>query len=243
MWGNRFTIKMWLFSLSIMLASIGCWRLGKEIFSIQSHQCLLSASFSTETKKNIKALIAHYYTKSFEQMVHALKEKCPAIKTVAMQRCANHQLRISLDTYAPTMKLGDGAVLLENNSIVAAAHFTSKVLNQLPAVDLKKEANPQLLSLECRAWLNKLDKDILESYTLAWEDDYQIYCKQKNNPARVIIAGVNTALEKEIIEVCQHIIDEKIQLGQGTARVSWSADIRFDKQIIVSSHKGGACHG
>lgn len=243
MWGKGFNSAVWLCSLGLVLASVGCWRLSREIFSITCHTCQLAPGLSQETKKSIKELVANHYRASFEQMVDALKQRCPAIKTVSMQRCADHRMQITLDIFRPTIKLGQNAVLLENNMVVDAHHFTLKTLQQLPVVLLDNQTQPAHMSAECRAWLNNLDTDIFKNFILSWKDDYHIYAYQKDNTKKIIMAGVNARLEKEIIEVCQHIMNEKIQLGHGTARESWCADIRFDKQIIVSSHKGGACHG
>lgn len=243
MWGKGFNSALWLCSLGLVLASVGCWRLSQEIFSISCHTCQLAPGLSRETKKIIKEVVAQHYTASFEQMVESLKQRCPAIKTVSMQRCADHRMHITLEVFEPTIKLGQTAVLLANNAIVPAHFFGPKALNQLPMIQLKQEAQPMQLSAECRVWLNNLDKDILNNFALSWHDDYHIYVQEKDNPKKIIVAGINTPLDKEIIEVCQHIMNQKIQLGQGTARESWCADIRFDKQIIVSSHKGGACHG
>ncbi len=89
----------------------------------------------------------------------------------------------------------------------------------------------------------KLDDEIVADYAITYVDDYIIHVKDTQHPERTIVASVNVPLEKSMIQMCQHIIDEKIVVGQGTAHVSWSADIRFDKQIIISSQKGGACHG
>jgi hypothetical protein len=122
-------------------------------------------------------------------------------------------------------------------------YFTPKALEQIPHVSIAQQANPFEVSKEFVSWLKNLDPQIIKDFSISWSDDYQIYLQHKQMRMQTILAGVNTPVSGEIIQVCQQIVDQKINLEQGTARVLWCADIRFDKQIIVSSHKGGACHG
>lgn len=220
-----------------------CWRLGYSIFSMDAYKLTLNPLISVTSKKLIKQIVAHHYQSSFEQLSEQLLQACPAIKNVAVQHCADHQLKIFVDMHQPCMQLGEAALLLENGSIVSKHHYAPASIEHLAQVQIASHADPFAISKELISWLQHLDKQILQDFSISWHDDYEIYLQHKQARAQTILAGVRTPVNGEIIQVCKQIVDQKINLGQGTARVSWCADIRFDKQIIVSSHKGGACYG
>lgn len=227
----------------MLLAIVGCWKAGNVIFGMDSYQLTIDSLVSFSSKKIVKELVAQNYNKPFVCLSDELLRACPAIKNIAVQRCANHQLKIAVDLYNPFIKIADTAVLLENGSVVSAQHYAGSILEKIPQVQIQGAANPFEISKEFVAWLQNLDDQILQNFSISWQDDYQIYLQHKQTRTQIILAGVSSTVNGEIIQVCKHIVDQKINLEQGTARVSWCADIRFDKQIIVSSHKGGACHG
>lgn len=220
-----------------------CWRLGHTIFSMDSYQLAMHPLFSSSSKKLIKQIVAQHYQDSFGQLSKQLFDMCPAIKNISVQHCANHQLKISVDAYQPFIQLGDRALLLETGNIVSKHHYTAKSVEQLAQVCMASHVDPFVVSKEFVSWLQHLDEQIIKDFSIIWQDDYEIYLQHKQACTQIILAGVGTPVNGEIIQACRQIVDQKINLGQGTARVSWCADIRFDKQIIVSSHKGGACHG
>lgn len=241
--GKHIALVLFGTTMSMMLVVLCAWRTGNAIFSVDSYQLTVNPLLSFSSKKIVKEIVAQNYDKPFRQLSEQLLKACPAIKNIAVQKCADHTLKIAIDMCNPYMKIADSGVLLDNGSVVHATHFTKKALEQIPQVIMAQQANPFEISKEFVSWLKNLDAQIIKDFCISWQDDYQIYLQHKQMRTQTILAGVNMPVSGEIIQVCQQIVDQKINLEQGTARVSWCADIRFDKQIIVSSHKGGACHG
>lgn len=241
--GKYIALVLFGTTMSMLLVVLCAWRTGNAIFSMDSYQLSINPLLSFSSKKIIKEIVAQNYNKSFSTLSEQLLKACPAIKNIAVRRCANHQLKIAIDMCNPYMKIAESAVLLETGNVVHAHHFAPKALEKIPQLEMAQKANPFALSKELVSWLKNLDEQIIKDFSISWQDDYQIYLQHKQMRTQTILAGVNTPVSGEIIQVCKQIVDQKINLEQGTARVCWCADIRFDKQIIVSSHKGGACHG
>ncbi|CAN5166809.1 hypothetical protein BH09DEP1_BH09DEP1_6070 [soil metagenome] len=241
--GKHFALMLMSMAACLLLTVLGCWKVGNAIFAMDSYQLTINPLLSSNSKKIVKDIVAHNYNKPFCNLRDELLCACPAIKNIAVQRCANHQLKIDVDMHNPYMQIADTAVLLENGGVVSAQHFAVSALEKIPQIKIASGANPFEISKEFVAWLQSLNDQTLKDFSISWQDDYQIYLQHKQMPTQTILAGVNSLLNGEVIQVCQQIVDQKINLEQGTARVSWCADIRFDKQIIVSSHKGGASHG
>lgn len=241
--GKHIALVLFGTTMSMLLVVLCAWRTGNAIFSMDSYQLSINSLLSSSSKKIVKEIVAQNYNKPFSTLSEQLIKACPAIKNIAVQRCADHQLKIAIDMCNPYMTIADCGVLLDNGTVVHAQHFAPKALERIPQVAMAQKANPFEISKEFVSWLKNLDAQIINDFSINWQDDYQIYLQHKQMRTQTILAGVNTPVSGEIIQVCQQIVDQKINLEQGTARVSWCADIRFDKQIIVSSHKGGACHG
>lgn len=241
--GSRVALLILTASLSMVLGVFCCWRACDAIFAMDSYQLSIDPLVSSSSKKILKKIVAQNYNKSCNTLSEQLLKACPAIKNIAIIRCADQKLKIAIDIHAPYMRIAEQGVLLENGNLVHAYHFTNNAIKKVPQVQLAKHTDSFSLSKEFVTWLQQLDSHVLNNFFITWHDDYQIYLQNKNTPTQTILAGITTPVNGEIIQVCMHIVDQKINLEQGTARVSWCADIRFDKQIIISSHKGGAWYG
>lgn len=241
--GKRIALCLFTALTGIGLVVLLCCRAGNAIFSVDSYQLTINPLISFSSKKILKEIIAQHYSNSFEQLSQQLQNACPAIKNVCVRRCADHQLKIYVDLHQPFMQIGQTALLLENGSVVGKHHYKKQSIEDLACLQIPIDANPFAISKELISWLQQLDEHIVKEFSINWNDDYQIYLQHKQMRTHRILAGVGTPVNGEIVQVCKQIVDHKINLEQGTARALWCADIRFDKQIIVSSHKGGACHG
>jgi hypothetical protein len=121
--------------------------------------------------------------------------------------------------------------------------FTREVLQPLPVIIQKKLFGKVTITDEFKQWLLRLDPSVFAFYEIIWTDDFSIELHDKHNEKQTILCSVTSMPDNNIRELCQRIFDEKSICAQGTARkYAYTADIRFEKQIIICSHKGGA-HG
>ncbi len=133
--GNRFK-HMLLIAFSGALAIVA-WRAGSLLFSINSYQCVVDAQLSASTKKIVKAIVAQQYQQSFASLSNTLAKACPALKKICIERCADHQLKVTAQALAPRLRLADNAVLTENGAVVAAEHFCAHALKDVPRVAVR----------------------------------------------------------------------------------------------------------
>ena len=135
-------------------------------------------------------------------------------------------------------------VLTSSGKTFDKACFTNEVLQPLPVITQKKLFGKATITDEFKQWLLRLDPSVFASYTVVWNDDFAIELQDKINEKQTIVCSVTTTPDKNVRELCQRIIEEKAICAQGTARkYEYTADIRFENQIIICSHKGGAVHG
>lgn len=231
-----------LIAAFIMLCG-GSYHIGTLIFGSKSYSFSLDPQLSDMTQKKIKAAVHESYFGSLALLGEVIQNVCPAAGAISIARLANNVLHISCRSEMPYLMLADQFVLLKNGQIVEKKCFTQKVIQSLAVIDIKNMNEGVSFSAEFKQWLLQLDESIFAQYAISWSDDYEIYLTDKNDAHKNIICSVSNSIDKSIREKCQQIIDEKINVhAQGTARYC-SADIRFEKQIIICSQKGGACHG
>jgi hypothetical protein len=135
-------------------------------------------------------------------------------------------------------------ILTTSGMVLDASCFIQEVVQPLPVIIQKNLLGKATITDEFKRWLLRLDPSVFAFYHIIWTDDFSIELHAKHDEKQTILCSVITVPDTNIRELCQRIFDEKIICAQGTARkYVYTADIRFEKQIIICSHKGGACHG
>lgn len=220
----------------------GSYRIGRAIFGSKEYSFSLDPQLSADMHKSIKDAVLESYFGSLALLGGLIQNVCPAAGVISIERCGNNVLHVSCKSETPYLLLADQFVLLKNEKIVEKKCFARMAIQHLAMIDIKNMHGQMVFSSEFKQWLLQLDESIFQNYAISWADDYEIYLTDKNDAHKNIICSVSNSIDESIREKCRQIIDEKGINAQGTARYC-SADIRFEKQIIICSQKGGACHG
>lgn len=227
--------------ITLMICAAGMYKLKGVIFTPSRCAFSFDSELSPTTKQAIKEAVKSSYLGPLSAIPQKIQEVCPAATDVTISLRADKTVFVQVNKSNPYLRIAAEDILLRSGKIVNAKYFCADIVNQLPQI---MTAAHQPVSPQFSAWLLKLDPDIVEQYSICFHDDYEIVLADKQDMHKKIICSSFTALDDEIKGMCQRVIDERLRSVQGTARsVCYSADIRFEKQIIVCSHKGGACHG
>ncbi len=135
-------------------------------------------------------------------------------------------------------------VLTTSGALVNKHCFIPEVVSQLPTITQKNHIGKATITDEFKQWLLQLDPSVFALYEITWVDDYEICLKGKQDHPNAIMCSVACLPNENVRKICQRIIENKIMHAQGTAhKYFYVADIRFEKQIVLCSQKGGACNG
>lgn len=220
----------------------GSYRIGRSIFGSKEYSFSLDPQLSADMHKSIKDAVHESYFGSLALLGELIQNVCPAAGPISLERRANNVLHVSCKSETPYLLLADQFVLLKNGQIVEKKCFDQPAIQHVAKIDIKNMHDQMVFSSEFKQWLLQLDESIFAQYAISWADDYEIYLTDKKDAHKNIICSVSNSIDERIREKCQQIINDKSISAQGTARYC-SADIRFEKQIIICSQKGGACHG
>lgn len=228
-----------------LIGGLASYKLGHAIFGADKYHFSLDAQLSTAMHKAIKDAVNESGIMPLAGIAESVRTVCPAVANVAVERRANKSLHIIVEADKPYLCFAGKSVLLSSGSVVDKKCFKKAVLKDLPIVACKEhgDANSEV-SPDFIQWLLHLDTDIFAQYAITWIDDYEICLQDKQDNHAMIMCSIDTPLDEKIRDVCQRIIGERIDHAQGTVRdYLYTADIRFEKQIIISLQKGGACNG
>lgn len=235
--------KIFLITAVLVLVMAGFYKVGISIFAADQFHFSIDSQLSPEIHKAIKQAVFESYGNSFASLSQAIKNVCPALKQVNLERCSNRKLYVQVQAMNPYVCIGD-TVLTDMNVVVEKRCFIPASLENLPVIHQKNMFAKATITDELKQWILRLDPSVFALYDVIWLDDFSIELHDKNKNYQTILCSVCSAPDQSIRELCQRIIDEKSSGAQGTARhFLYTADIRFEKQIIICSRKGGACNG
>lgn len=227
--------------ITLVICAAGMYKLKGVIFTPARCAFSFDSELSPSTKQAIKDAVKSSYLGPLSAIPQKIQEVCPAVTDVNISLRPDKTVFVQVNKSQPYVRIASDNILLHSGKIVNAKYFCAEVVNQLPHI---MTASDQSVSQQLCAWLLKLDPSLLQNYSICFHNDYEIVMVDKQDVHKKIICSSFTAIDDEIKGMCQRIIDERLRSVQGTARsVCYSADIRFEKQIIVCSQKGGACHG
>lgn len=202
-------------------------------FSIDS---LLNGAMSNEIKKTVK----ESSTSSLINHAQTIQKEYPFLASIILEHMADKSLVVTCTSVSPLVKLSNNTVLMKNGIIIAQSCLIPEALEALPQVKINTPEEDKLFLFS--QWLLTIPDYIFKNYSIAWCNDYEIYLIDKQNPKQKCICSIETSINQKVIEICQSIFRGKVPGMQGMA-CHCTADIRFEKQIIICLHKGGTRNG
>ncbi len=162
----------------------------------------------------------------------ACMQKCPAIKDVSIARPISDDIEVTVVSSKPHARVNEIYVLNSDGQILDASLYEN--IDRLPLVQTKNSDSH--LSPICKKFLLAIPHELLREYDVEWENGASITLYDKKQPFFTVTCSASTPPSALIHEACKKIKDElkaRGELGEEPL-VVWDADIRFDKQIILS---------
>ncbi len=235
--------KVLLIAIIVAASGFGSYRLGTHIFGAHQFHFSLDPQLSPAMHKAITAAVYESHATDLASLCARMRHACPALEQVSVERRADNKMYIAAKGMDPYVCINT-KVLTTSGVLVDNLCFNHDAFGSLPVITQKDLFGKATITDEFTQWLLRLDPSVFALYDVVWNDDFSIELHDKENAQQTILCSISTAPDKSLRELCQRIIEEKIICAQGTARkYVYTADVRFEKQIIICSHKGGAYHG
>jgi len=241
---KRGTISLGILAVSVIAGFWGINHLCQRLLQARSVSFAFDTVLSKVQQEKIKFTVCQTGFKNPASVATLIKEKFPIIDQVIVQRHPNARWHIMVTSTPPLVRVNQQWILTELGAFVPCAHYHEPCLMGIPDIYMKTSArSTPLVSGTFKAWLIALNKTVFERYSLTWNHDYEIILTEKNNPSFSIVTTCLQPLSEQALALCENIKKDIAQhKTQSNAKIV-KADIRFDKQIVVSGDNGGNKHG
>ncbi len=224
------------------IVGVFSYKIGAYVFKTESFAFSIDPILDRSVHHALQNFVTDATDRSLSAVADGLKKEYPVLDHVCAYKRADHVLHIACQSKKPVWAIQD-QVLVADGDLIPKSSFVASVLHEIPIITLHKKNALTTMSGYLKQWLLALDKKIIDAYAITVLDDYEIYLMEKQSKNQ-LICNIYTPINEKIRENCHRIIDEKNMQAQGTASAySYTVDIRFEKQIIICSQKGGAVHG
>ncbi len=202
----------------------------------------MDSIFSSEHAQKIKTFINQTLPNKLpEEIATTLQCQFPSIKNIRIRRRLPGSLDIHVQAVEPQWIINN-KLLISNGGTIPLADITSAIKTKLPVIKLINEQTMPLLAPQIAQFVEQLPSDLYINYQLIVQGNHHVFLKARAIPL-IILCEIKCVPSADILQHCEQLAvekqDELIKRAKPNAKAGCMlADIRFDKQIIVSFIKG-----
>lgn len=227
---------------AFFILSVGalCYYVKNLLFNSTDYVFCIDSRLSEAVAVECQMIVRNSYG-ALAYTADRLKKEFAAIERVEMWQDAYKKLHVTIQAAKPHVCLNNQLILLSSGAVVSVGCFTKDIYKNIPLVGYIGPCLEMPVSEKLKQWLLHFDLSMLSHYAISYRDDYEIIIHNKASSYAKILCSIETPIDQKMSALCERIIQVKGQMVQGTAPHSlYTADIRFEKQIIVRSQRRGA---
>lgn len=175
-----------------------------------------------------------------------IQKQFPWIQSVSFFRIPTKTMQIAVTVGEPQVKV-NAAVVTDQLRMLPASTFVPTALSQVPVLhvdfhNVNRAEIPQAFIPHAKTFTDERFKQ----YNISWIDEYRARLIDKEYPQFAILFNAHSIPDAAMFAHCALIKKQLEERGSFAGRqkeTRWVADVRFDRQVIVFSEKGGIAHG
>jgi hypothetical protein len=175
-----------------------------------------------------------------------IQKQFPWIQSVSFFRIPTKTMRVAVTIGEPQVRV-NAAIVTDHLHVLPACTFVPTALTQIPALhvnfhNVNRAEVPQAFIPHAKTFTDERFKP----YIISWIDEYRARLTDKEQPQFNILFNTHSIPDAATFAHCAVIKKQLEERGSFSGRqkeARWVADVRFDRQVIVFSEKGGIAHG
>ncbi|HSW73897.1 MAG TPA: hypothetical protein VLG71_01955 [Candidatus Limnocylindria bacterium] len=235
-WGTTCILMSIGALICLVTVHVGC----AYLFAVKRITFSVDPLFAPTTSSEIISFLEHTKDldkQSITQLYTTLQSEFPAVKTLTVQRIAPDQLHVMISCQKPYMMVNETTTVTEGGYLVPTTVFAQTHTKNLPALTIANlpcathRAPPGLMNC-----IGQLREQLCKQYTVIWRTELETELVDKQQPQFAVVCNTTTLAQPSLLARCQKLKEELQSQGAFEAKPKklWIADIRFDKQIILS---------
>ena len=161
----------------------------------------------------------------------------PDIKQIDVRSLPYNMAEVVITAPDPVVRINNSHVLTENQSIISSNYYAQYALDRLPEMRVSSKIN-RSVSLEMMAAIQQSIKEqIFDRFMVSLCDEQKWYLQDKKDPLFTICCNASSLPTGTLCALYDQVKQEVRK--KGMTKTAWTADIRFNHQIVLSRYKGG----
>ncbi len=229
---------------------LGLRIISSYIFTIKRHAFTFDTYIAPEMCKTLQDFVINHaplHAKLPDDICEHLCKEFPYIEKAEVHFIAPGVMCTDIRAQQPILAVNKTHVVVQSGALLPINLFYMYRTQFLPRVEVNNLASQNGYQI---AFLTRAAPQLsllCKRYYIQWQDECTILLRDKAQENFSIVCSADTLPNDHVLACCAMIEDEYKNAQQGTGRKAAPkaliADVRFDKQIIVSSTQGGTAHG
>ncbi len=224
-----------LLSITGLIGSIATYKVAAIIFSGAQHTSItyhIDERLSQESQRHIIAYIEKNRSISSQMLID---DVCMQFKCVDSAYLWYTPHGADLHIRACTLLAGvnDQFVVTTSGRVLEKNHFAPSLSDDLKHIKIHELCEIQLPTV-IHNWIDRAPFEVFEAFDVTWVDENNIELKNKKDPQLVICCMHTQPINSLVIDACTYAKKTLISDSMWAKHHEVIADVRFDRQIIVS---------
>lgn len=175
-----------------------------------------------------------------------IQDQFPWINSLSFYRIPTKKMVVNVAIEEPQVKI-NSTIITERLRVLPAATFIPASIAALPTLAVTFPNNPlNQIPQQFVPHAKMFASEQFAPYALTWIDEYHARLIDKEQPLFTILFNAYAIPDAAMFAHCASIKKQLEARGSFAGRqkgTHWVADVRFERQVIVFSEKGGLTHG
>lgn len=191
--------------------------------------------FSEAEQQTIALFLEEHHQALSPQVALLLKEKFPAVASVALDYARNG---VDVRALQPLVAVNGTHLLCEQGPLIPIAHYNQSVVTALPAVTVDEAAFNDTVVDQLRTFVCGIPHRLYDRFSLAWYGPTHIVFQDTAKPDHCVVVDETVIPSDAQLAQCDAVYACMRELHKKVT-TTIVTDIRFEKQIITYGEKGG----
>lgn len=237
---RRGTLRKAFMGIALISSFWATTKLCHFLLSASSYEFTFDPKLSELQQEKIIFAVRHSDAHTPQQVATLIKKKCSAVADVLISLLANRVWHIEVTAAQPFVMVNNDWILSQEGTVVPSTLYAPQYLRSIAHITMQlPSGQAPCVSQAFKQWLVQLDRSVLHQYAIIWHNDYHIQLNKKNDSLWALRCHCLQPLNNTLLAYSDQVrkeLEEKMK-GQHQ-RKTWIADIRFEKQIVLSAPKG-----
>lgn len=181
-------------------------------------------------------IVGHKFALKPAQLVACIREQFPFIKSINTHLVPPRVMKISFITTKPIARINDDMLVVPPKTICPTSWFQELHYISLPVIAIDELVLKNMCAENLVKILKTITSKVFDKYTVALKTTDELWLTDKVEPRLSLVCRTNKIPTDKLCEYGAQVKSLLESKGCFASRriKSWLADLRFEKQIILS---------